>query len=88
MQTFTWADPEGARGADPHHRPPGKLHVAIGFLRNTNTDPSREADNVKDELDMSLEQKGKTYIDIDNGGVTFRYLNDSLWLDYSVIMFD
>ena len=36
----TCTDPEeGGRGPVP----PGKSEVAIGFLRNTGTDPSREA---------------------------------------------
>ena len=35
----SYTDPEGAGSLDP----PRKSHVAIGFLRNTGADSSREA---------------------------------------------
>ena len=46
-----WADPEGGRGGSrgpdpppPHtHTHTEKSQVAIGFLRNTDTEPHREA---------------------------------------------
>ena len=41
-----WADPVGGGGGggvDRGSGPPGKSQVAIGFLRNTGTDPPREA---------------------------------------------
>ena len=33
----TWADPEGAGGPDPPS--PGKSQMAIGFIKNSGTDP-------------------------------------------------
>ena len=36
---MSWADPEGGRGG----LPPGKLQVAIGFLKNSGMDSPHEA---------------------------------------------
>ena len=36
LSVHLWADPEG-------ETPPGKIQVALGFLRNTGTDTPREA---------------------------------------------
>ena len=45
----TWVDPERGQGS---RHPPGKSLLAIGFLRNTGANPSREA------IDQLLLDKG------------------------------
>ena len=43
LQLYSCADPEGVQTSSPPPPPTRKITVAIDFLRNTGTDPHREA---------------------------------------------